>query len=293
MVDFNPSGMVMPKNENPLQKYFRQVKIYLSLPSKGNFYPQGALDLPESGEIPIYAMTAKDELLMKTPDALLNGQATVDVIKSCAPNIKDPWQMPSIDLDAILIAIRVATYGDTLDITTKIPVIGDEKEYQLNLNELLAQLSTAEFNNTIEIDNMIVKIKPMSYKEFTSNSLKTLEEQRVFRLINDETIPEEEKLAKFNESFKKLTNLTVDMMSNSVYLISVDGNDVSNSQHIQEFLDNSDKSFYSSIMSHLEEQRNKFQIKPLQVETTEEEREKGAPLTFEVPITFDQSNFFA
>ena len=34
-------------------------------------------------------------------------------------------------------------------------------------------------------------------------------------------------------------------------------------------------------------------LKPLVVTTEEDERKKGAPETFEVPITFDQSNFFA
>jgi len=28
---------------NPLQKYFRQPKIYIKLPSGGQFYPEGAL----------------------------------------------------------------------------------------------------------------------------------------------------------------------------------------------------------------------------------------------------------
>ena len=97
---------------NPLQKYFRQPKLYISLPSKGAFYPIGALEMPENKEVPVYAMTAKDELVFKTPDALLNGQATVEVIKSCIPAIKDPWNIPSIDLDTILVAIRMATYGE-------------------------------------------------------------------------------------------------------------------------------------------------------------------------------------
>ena len=103
MPDIKQSG------PNPLQKYFRQPKIYLSLPSKGHWYPEGAIEMTENGELPVYAMTAKDELAFKTPDALLNGQSVVDVVKSCLPNIKDPWLMPSIDVDAILIAIRIAT----------------------------------------------------------------------------------------------------------------------------------------------------------------------------------------
>ena len=103
--------MAIQDSQNPLKKYFRQPKIYLRLPSKGNFYPKGVLDFPESGEIPVYAMTARDELIIKTPDALINGESTVEVIKSCIPNIKDPWKMPNIDTDAILIAIRIAKIG--------------------------------------------------------------------------------------------------------------------------------------------------------------------------------------
>ena len=99
---------------NPLRKYFRQPKIYLTLPSKGRYYPQTAISMPESGEVPIFALTAKDEMLMKTPDALLNGEATVEVIRSCVPNILDPWHIPQIDLDALMIAIRMASYGENL-----------------------------------------------------------------------------------------------------------------------------------------------------------------------------------
>ena len=81
MPDIKQSG------PNPLQKYFRQPKIYLSLPSKGHWYPEGAIEMTENGELPVYAMTAKDELAFKTPDALLNGQSVVDVVKSCVPTV--------------------------------------------------------------------------------------------------------------------------------------------------------------------------------------------------------------
>jgi hypothetical protein len=283
---------IQPSGANPLKKYFRQAKVYLDLPSKGRFYPEGVLDMPETGELPIFAMTAKDELTLKTPDALLNGAATVELIKSCVPNILDPWKMPSIDLDAVLIAIRIATYGETLEITTKIPGVGDEKDFQVDLRQLLNKLTNVDFAETIEIDNMLVHLKPLSYKEFTDSAMKTFEEQRVFRLVNDETIPEEEKLARFNESFVKLTNLTVGTMSKSIRAITVDGETVDNPDHIKEFVDNADKSFFSSILEHLEEQRDKFKIEPFTIHSTEEEIAKGAPESYEVPITFDQSNFF-
>ena len=33
-------------------------------------------------------------------------------------------------------------------------------------------------------------------------------------------------------------------------------------------------------------------MKPIKVKATEEQIKKGVPATFEVPITFDNSNFF-
>ena len=143
---------------NPLSKYFRQPKLYITLPSQGKFYPAGSLDLPETGEIGIMPMTAKDELVMKTPDALLNGQATVDVIKSCAPAIKDPWNMPSIDLDAVLIAIRIATYGETMDISAKVPNVGTEKTFAANLNDILGDLAMAVYESSFETEGLKINI---------------------------------------------------------------------------------------------------------------------------------------
>ena len=61
----NMSQIKSPES-NPLSKYFRQSKLYISLPSQGKHYPAGAIDFPESGEVEVYSMTAKDELLFKS-----------------------------------------------------------------------------------------------------------------------------------------------------------------------------------------------------------------------------------
>ena len=131
-----PQPIMKPMN-NPLSNYFRQPKLYIKLPSHGEFYAEGSLDRSDIDEYAVYAMTAKDELMFKTPDALMNGQATVEVIKSCVPAIKNPWQMPSIDLDAVLIAIRLATYGENLDVSSSCPSCGHLNDYILNLLQYL------------------------------------------------------------------------------------------------------------------------------------------------------------
>ena len=289
MVEFNPQSY----DTNPLKKYFRQPKVYITLPSKGKFYPADAIEYPENGEFAIYPMTAKDELTMKTPDALLNGQATVSVVQSCVPAIKNAWHMPSIDLDAILIAIRIATYGETMEMTVNVPGIGEERKFDVDLRQLLNKIVTKDYDSQIKIDQMQIDLRPLTYKEFTEAGLKTFEEQRIFALVNDEKIKEEEKLIKFQESFIKLTNLTVDTLSKSIAKITVGDTEVTNQNHIDEFISNADKEFYNYIVEHLEIQKEKFSIEPIKVTSSEEDIAKGAPKNWTVPITFDQSNFFA
>jgi|TARA_R110000796_G_scaffold163703_2_gene280675 hypothetical protein len=292
MPEFDPTKFSSNIEQNPLRKYFRQPKVYITLPSKGVFYPADAINIPEGNEFPVFAMTAKDELTMKTPDALLNGAATVEIIKSCVPNILNPWKMPSIDLDAVLIAIRVATYGETMEITTKVPGTGEDRAFSVDLRQLLNKLVTNEYKTEVTVNDMNLKTRPLTYREFTDASLKTFEEQRIFALVNDEKISDTEKLERFNTSFQKLTNLTVKSLASSITSISFGDTEVTNQVHIQEFIENADKQFYQDVLKHIETQRDTFVLEPMKVKSSEEDIAAGAPKEYEVPITFDQSNFF-
>jgi len=278
---------------NPLQKYYRQPKLYFELPSKGRFYPAGVLETTETGEFPVYSMTAKDELAFKTPDALINGQSTVDVIQSCIPNIKNAWEMPSLDLDAALIAIRIATYGETMSLSTTVPGIEEEREFTVDLREIVSRFGGVDFDDTVYIDDLVIKIRPMSYKEYTQSSLKTFEEQRVFSIVNDDNMSEEEKINKFTATFKRLTEMTVGMVMSSIASIQVGEDVVTNSAQIKDFIQNADKKFYTAIVNHVTAQKEKYSVPPMTVMTDVEDRENGAPEKFEVPIVFDQANFFA
>ena len=281
------------QQNNPLQKYFRQPKLYISLPSRGEHWPEDALEKTETNEYPIYAMTARDEIAMKTPDALLNGQATVEVIQSCVPNIKNAWAMPSIDSDALMIAIRIATYGEIMDLSIKTPVTGDEKDFQIDLRTLLDHFNSANYDNQLTVGEMSVHLRPLNYKEVNETSMKTFEQQRIFKVLNDDSIPESDKLQSFADSFKKLTDLTVLTLEKSIKSIETpDGETVDNPEWISEFVSNTDKDLYKAITDKVESEKEKFTVKPMIVDATPEEIEKGVPETYEVPISFDQSTFF-
>jgi len=117
----------MTQTSNPLRQFFRQPAIYLKLPSAGRYWPAASLDLPANGELPIYPMTAIDEITYRTPDALFNGQAVISVIQSCVPAIKNAWHVPNIDLSPLLIAIRIASQGHEMGLNAVCPACSHEE----------------------------------------------------------------------------------------------------------------------------------------------------------------------
>jgi hypothetical protein len=275
------------QQKNPLSAWYRQPKIYIKLPSDGDFYPPGTLDKSESGEYPVYAMTAKDELMFKTPDALLSGQSTVEVIKSCVPAIIDPWKMPSLDVDAILMAIRIATYGEDMEVSTNCPSCDAENDYILNLTNFLNSIQSYKYESVINCDPLTVYVRPYTYQEMTKTSLKTFEQQRIFSIINDDNISEEKKLQMFGESFVKLTELTVDIIAGCISKIQTPDGETSDPKFIKEFLNNAPKDFFEKIANHVTKIKENIEIPPQQAKCKECEHE------FKMPVTMDQSNFFA
>jgi hypothetical protein len=280
---------------NPLMGMMRQPKIFIRLPSNGEYWASESLEISENGEYPVYSMTAQDELKLKIPDALMNGQAVVDVIQHCMPNIKNAWNIPNIDMDVILIAIRIATYGENMNVPIK---LGEDVDYEYSLDLRLVidnLMNNISWDPCVMInDNLAVFVRPINYKTMTQGALQTFETQKIIQIINDENMPEEEKIRIFKESFAKLNKLTIGIITDSIYSIdSTEGSTVDR-KHIQEFIDNVDKEIFDKIKGHIDTLREKNSIKPLKITTTDEMRGLGITADeIEVPLNFDPSNFFA
>ena len=281
------------QESNPLKKYYRQPKQFVRLPSNYKYYKPGTIQVPESGEVAVFPMTAKDELLFKTPDALLNGEATVRVIQSCIPAINNAWEMPALDIDACLVAIRMATYGTKMQVKVFVPKTKIEKDMELDLQAALDRLLSHTYEEKFLYQNMEVTTRPLTYKEFTEAAIKTFEEQRMAAMVQDKEMPEEEKIKRFQASFSKLTDINIQMVSASVASIRVDGQVVTDKTQIQEFLENTSKEFYQTIIDQSTKQKDNFTIPPVEMTATPEEIKAGAPETYKVPVLFDQANFFA
>jgi len=277
-------------DSNPLKAFFRQPAIYIRLPSEGKFWPNGSLELPPTGDIGVMPMTAKDELTMKTPDALMNSQAVVDVIQSCVPGIKDAWKCPSIDLELILSAIRIASYGESLDLSTMCPCERKVRlEYSVDLRTVVDMLSRMKFDSTHTLKNgLILKLKPLNYKEMSNTQLKTWEQQKIFNIVTNDNMSDEQKQKLFNESFAKLTEITMETLTGMIDSIEVNGEIVTNKDHILEFFNNASREIFDDFEQKLGQIKDNVTLKPMKVKCTEE----GCDREFDLPISLDQSNFF-
>lgn len=278
--------MANPAN-NPLFKHFRQPSIYLKLPSNGQFYANGSINFPTTGEIPVYPMTVKDELTLKTPDALMNGQGMAEIIKSCCPNITNPWDVPIVDVDAIFIAIRLASYGSGMDITTTCPHCQAKNEYTVDLRSLLDRLKTADYTKPAVINGLTFYFKPQRYEALNKNNLIAFEEHRLVNSIVNSTLPEEEKARQFKENFKRIAELNISTVVDCInYIQTEDGTVVNDANNIREFLDNCDRKTYDEVKAAIDSIIIDNRLDPLNLTCDECHKEYNSQLTF------DQSNFF-
>ena len=121
---------------NPLASHFRKVDMYVPLPSKGKYY-DSPLELSTDLELGIYPMTVRDEIEIKSADALYNGNGLFHLIESCIPSIKNAANMPICDVDPILLGIRQASYGENLDMILTCPECKNETEYSIDMTKIL------------------------------------------------------------------------------------------------------------------------------------------------------------
>ena len=284
----------MTENTNPLKRYYRQPQISIQLPSKGKYYPADVLQQTTTSEHQVLPMTAMDELAFRTPDSMMSGQATVDVIKSCIPTILDPWQLVNYDIDTVLIAIRIASYGETMDITSAVPVTGETVTHAVNLPQMLDQLRRDQITDQCTLQGgLTVQVSPLTYKQITDSQLKTFEQQRIYAQVSQSEMTAEEKTRRFTDSFHVLSKLNMDLLVGNIAKITLpSGEAVSDRAQIKEFIQNADAKLIKELENKLAELRQQGSIKPIKIKATEEQIKAGVPATYEVPITFDNANFF-
>jgi phage FluMu protein Com len=270
--------------QNPLQEFYRQPKIFVSLPSGGIYNKLGSLT-GDVSHMPIYSMTGMDEIIVKTPDALLSGDSTVSIINSCCPNVKDGWEVTSLDTDLLLTAIRIATFGNILEIIHVCPKCKEENEYDIELGTVIDHFTSCKYENTIQHNGLTIKLQPLTYRQTTEFSIRNFKLQQ--RLIVAGSQSEEEQKEIVSQLFKELGTIQNDIYSASIESVDTGKLVVTEPNFIFDWLTNCDKAVFDKIRDQFNINKESWKIPDVKVKCT------SCGHDSEVSINLDQSNFFA
>tara|TARA_B100000965_G_scaffold182708_1_gene152499 strand:+ start:3167 stop:3970 length:804 start_codon:yes stop_codon:yes gene_type:complete len=266
----------------------RQETVFVRLPSKGNFYIEPP-ELTDDGEIGVRSMTSADEIALRVPDALFNGEATYRVLQSCCPRIKNPKEMPYNDVDVVLMAIRRATYGNeiTVPIECKNEECKNKQEYIKEIDPVLAQVPQLEDQYTVSIGNLTVYIRPIDLQSTTELQIQAVEQLKINETLGNFKGDPEQIIA-FQDSVKTVAESNSRIIGRCVYIVEMpDKQRVEDPEHIQEWINNIDVSTYNIIMKKLLE----IQTKVIEVFVEGECVKCSTP--FKQPVILDQAHFFA
>lgn len=264
-------------SDNPLRQYFRRPAIYFKLPSEGKYYPPGVVEIPPNGELPVYPMSSRDEILIRTPDGLYNGASVVDVIKNCIPAIKDPWLLNSIDIEAVIIAIRAASVDGKMDVNSTCPSCEETSEYTINLLTMLAEKAEVDYDTPLELGELEIKFRPLTYQETNENQLRQLEVQRIIREL-DEYQDGEAKQNMIKDGISKLNILMNIVLVRTIEYIKTPEVTVIDQDHIKEFLEECDSKSSKLIKERSIELKQKNENKPLKMKCISCNHEYQQPL---------------
>ena len=280
-----PTTPVTPAG-NPLAKHFRQPAIYIRLPSEGAWYDDSVIIIPDNGEIPVYPMTALDEITYRTADALFNGEAVISVINSCIPAFKDASQISSLDLDTVLIGIRLATFGHEMEFTSKCPKCEEQNDLALDLREIMERVKTPDFITPLKYGDVEISFRPLTLKQQNENNTEQFEDQKVMESVPTMEGSEEEKLKALQSAFSNISKITLKSIAKSISMIKSGDNIVVDTAHIAEYIENCPSADFTKIRDKITAIRESSEMEPLTIACNDCKHE------YETPFTMNVANFF-
>jgi hypothetical protein len=272
---------------NPLAKHFRQPALYAPLVSGGRFWPENAVNIPSTGELPIYPMTARDEITLRTPDALINGTAIVEIVQSCCPMVLDAWAMPSVDVDSILIAIRIASYGESMTVSGKCPHCDEEHDYSINLQSALASIQMPNYDDPVSMDDLLIYLKPLTYREVSRSGQRTYDEERLIMSLTNDSISDDDKQKAFDAHLQRMIDLNLDsLVAYTDSVLTQDGEAVTDRKFIKEYYSNISGANLKKLQSRVSQDSSIVNIQPMDAKC------KACEEQFKLTVTFDYASFF-
>lgn len=177
---------------NPLLDDLRENQAFpsvsIALPTLGQWYDEGVLapDV-DPKDVPVGVLGVIAEQNYRDPWLLATGQGMVKLIRSVCPSVLEPAKLAEIDIETILIASRLASYGEQMKLKhscyNKVVVVDDSEEKEEGGEEKTKVITCNQENEiTIDLQQFILRYEPITEEEIMEKFHITLEKygQEVF-----------------------------------------------------------------------------------------------------------------
>lgn len=228
--------------------------VRIGLPMMKMPYPDGTfregLNLED---IPVGVLRVLEENTYRDPFLLASGKAIPKMIRHICPDVLEPENLTEIDVEAILIAARLASFGPTMKFkhTCQNPQpVGEtlckhENELVIDLQEFILRYAPferlPEFQLTLPRLNQSVQLKPIRYGSAVRIMLKTMEATRRADALQDQPLEGALQDEAFVKDYVGMVEhaLTTDIESirdSILYVASRDDKRVHNPEFIDQWL---------------------------------------------------------
>lgn len=152
-------------------------KVSVALPTRARFYPKGEViaDGADPDDIAVSSIGLIEETALKDPLMLISGKAIAKMVKRVCPSVINPAELCDIDIQAILIASRIASYGPTFQ-TTMTCKCSHENRIEVDLNNHITRYSPytpeefEKFEITLESGQRVL-LQPIRYADTVHMSI--------------------------------------------------------------------------------------------------------------------------
>jgi hypothetical protein len=174
-----------------------------------------------------------------------------------------------------------------MDLGTVCPACQKETDFTVDLREVLDKISVPNYDQQVKHGDLEFYFKPMTYKNLNDNNQLQFEEQKILQMLPDTEVENVEKVRLLSDALKKLTDVTIKALTQSIGAVKTPTALVSESEYIEEFLKNCDRAVFNRIRDFIIDIKGQAEMQPIKIVCD------ACNKDYEQQLTLDMSSFFA
>ena len=191
-----------------------------------------------------------------------------------------------MDVDTVLVSIRIASYGHEMGFSTQCPACQHVSDQSIDLRNVLDSMRPVDYAKPITSGDMEIFFRPMSYQNMSDNNQLQYENQKLLQNIPESATSETDKMSALSKALQEVTAMTVKALAQSIAMVKTPTAMVSEPEFIEELLKNCDRKLFNEIRDYIVTNKAQSEMQPIKLTCPECKHE------YEQTVTLDMSSFF-